>query len=142
MIRLRLNSKGDTIVEVLLAIAVISAVLGGAFVATNRSLGGVRQSQERGEALKLLEGQLGRLKESVRTNANPPVFTTPTNPFCLNDSLAIQNVTSASCNQGRYRLEINRTVTGDTYTFIAEARWNRISGGQDEINLRYRAYRP
>jgi type II secretory pathway pseudopilin PulG len=138
----RLDKRGDTIVEVLLAIAVVSAVLGGAFVATNRSLGGVRQSQERGEALKLVEGQLERLKESVRTDTNPPVFTTPTNPFCLNDSLAVQNTGNPACNQGRYRLDISRSASGDTYTFVARATWDRLSGGQDQVNIRYRAYRP
>lgn len=137
----RLNNRGDTIVEVLLAIAVVSAVLGGAYVATNRSLSGVRQSQERGEALKHVEGQIERLKEAARTDPDSPIFTTPTNPFCLNDSLVPQAPTSATCNQDRYRLEITRTLTDDTYTFNTRASWTRLGGAQDQVNIRYRAYR-
>lgn len=144
----RLGNRGDTIVEVLLAIAVVSAVLGGAYVATNRSLGGVRQSQERGEALKFVEGQLERLKEAAQTDPALPandVFITSTNPFCLNNSLAVQNPGSASCNQGtdsRYHLEIERSLADDTYTFTARATWTRLGGAQDELELIYRTYRP
>lgn len=138
---LKLGSKGDTIVEVLLAIAVVSAVLGGAYVATNRSLGGVRQSQERGEALKLVEGQLERLKEAARTSDD--VFTTSTNPFCLGDGLAPTN-DPATCNQGpdgRYQLAIQRAPSGDGYTFTASAVWDRFGGGgQEQVEIRYRVY--
>lgn len=146
MLMKRLNTKGDTIVEVLLAIAVVSAVLGGAFVATNRSLNGVRQSQERGEALKLVEGQLERLKEAAATDTSGVVFTTPTDPFCLNDGLAVQSPGSAVCNQGpdgRYRLEIDRSPPDDdVYTFTASARWERLGGGTNEVLIRYKTYRP
>ncbi len=139
----RLGSKGDTIVEVLLAIAVVSAVLSGAYVATNRSLNGVRQSQERGEALKFIEGQLERLKEAAKKDVDPAgqVFTTSTNPFCLDDSLVTpQAPTSPACNQGIYHLEIRRTLSSGAYTFAATATWERITGGQDQLTIRYRAY--
>ena len=76
-----LSNGGDTIVEVLIAIAVVSAVLGGAFVSANRSLNMSRQSQERGEALKLAEGQVERVK-SLGTSADLYGPTT-LSPFCI-----------------------------------------------------------
>src|SRR5438309_3169170 len=80
MRRFKLNSAGDTIIEVLLALAVLASVLGGAYVSSNRSLSGARDAQERGEALKLVEEQLERLRAVVKTLPNN------TTPFCLIDS--------------------------------------------------------
>ena len=59
----RLTERGDTIVEVLIAISVMSLLIGGAFVLTNRSLQGTRAAQERLNALKLVESQLEQLKK-------------------------------------------------------------------------------
>lgn len=143
-----LNQKGDTIVEVLLAIAIVSAVLGGAFVSVNNSYVGTRQSQERGEALKLLEGQLERLKEASRSSATD-VYTGP-NPFCIIPNpaplpaspLLVVADSNAGCQQGsRYRLSIRRGSDGSTFT--ARATWpasGSTTGAQDEVTLTYRVY--
>jgi type II secretory pathway pseudopilin PulG len=134
----KLNEIGDTIVEVMLAIAVVSAVLGGAFVSSNKSLQGARQSQERGEAMKLLEGQLERMKQlSGSTGSN---LFTQSAPFCVNDTPAIRLASDAACRQGtdgRYALSITRNAN----TFTALATWDRIGGGgQDRVQLIYRIY--
>src|ERR1035437_9248982 len=76
-----LNSRGDTIVEVLLAMLVISVILGGAFVLSRASLTGVRQSQERGEALKVAESQTEQLR--VHGGYAPTATTNLQNNFCF-----------------------------------------------------------
>src|SRR3989344_6159834 len=81
--RLRSN-RGDTIIEVLLALAIVSSMLGGAYVLSARSLNNSRSSQERGEALKLVEEQLERLN-SVIDGGDDEAFTTP-NIFCIDNS--------------------------------------------------------
>lgn len=145
-----LGSRGDTIVEVLLAIAVASAVLGGAYVSANRSLNGTRQAQERAEAVKFVEGQLERLKEVAKTDTT--VFNTPPNPFCITETstpsgVQLNRVVSGDpgCRQGtdgRYALQIQRDTSGGTTTFTASARWDRVGGGgQDQVILVYRMYR-
>ena len=53
----RLGMRGDTIVEVLIALAVTSSLIIAGYNTANRSLKGGQQSQERGEALKLVESQ-------------------------------------------------------------------------------------
>lgn len=141
--RLWRTDRGDTIVEVLLAIAVVSAVLGGAYVSANRSFNNTRQSQERGEASKLVEGQLERLKQA--TQSNPTLYfnlpeTTPY-PFCLDNDLARQSDASAACRvgpDGRYQLKIERA--GNSFT--ASAHWIRFGGGaaQEEVKIVYRLY--
>ena len=140
----RLTQTGDTIVEVLLAIAIVSAVLGGAYASTSGSLSGSRRSQERGEAVKLLQGQLERLNEAAHS---PTVnLLTAPNPFCLIVSGGVLTpvaATNPGCQQGvgsRYRLSIQRA--GNVYT--ATAQWDRVGGGgtsgQDQVVMIYRIY--
>lgn len=56
------KQRGDTIVEVLLAMAVIGMVLGVAYGIANRSVAIGRSAQERSEALKFAESQLELIK--------------------------------------------------------------------------------
>ncbi len=60
--RQKRKSAGDTIVEVLIAIAVISFVLAGAYSISIRSTGGVRDAQEHSEALKVASTQVEWLR--------------------------------------------------------------------------------
>ena len=66
MIKLSFNSsqRGDTIVEVLIAMAVASSVLGITYATMNRNLLITRGAQERTEAAKLAQGQLEILKSN------------------------------------------------------------------------------
>lgn len=57
-----LNQCGDTIVEVFIALTIISSVLAGAFGITRNSTIAERQSQERSEALQVLQGQIEALR--------------------------------------------------------------------------------
>jgi hypothetical protein len=142
----RLGTRGDTIVEVLLAIAVASTVLGGAYVSSKNSLSGTRRSQERGEALKLLSGQIERLKEGAKDTSGINVFT-GASPFCIitvttpTVRQSLVPSTNAGCRQGvngRYALSVERTSPN---TFTARAVWDRVGGGgSDQIQMVYRVY--
>lgn len=139
------DSTGDTIVEVLIAIAVVGAVLGGAFSATRRSLAGARISQERGEAVKLVEGQVESLKAALNSGKADEVFTA-SGEFCLNDSLEVKQASDDACKKGtdnRYSLKISSTDIGtDGKTFTASARWDKFGGGEEErVDIVYRAYK-
>src|SRR5438105_550518 len=79
----QLSDRGDTIVEVLLAIGVITLILSGAFVTTNHSLQGERESQERVSALKLIESQVEQAKSISATNAASLFPPKTTSPFCI-----------------------------------------------------------
>lgn len=91
----KLGRRGDTIVEVLIAIAIIGVVLSGAFVAINRDSNASLQVQERSQAIKLVETQLERLK-GVASDPAKDVFNAATpGLFCLDGSLARQNLSLA-----------------------------------------------
>lgn len=140
MRRLPMNMHGDTIVEVLLAIVVVSMVLGGAFVSVNRSMTGGRQSQERGEAMKLAQTQLELLKQAAK-DPTKNIFGPGPVPYCLNGTLDRVALVDPACNQGpdgRYKLSITRDAGG---TFTSQVVWDAYGGGsQENISLSYRVY--
>lgn len=149
----RLNSKGDTIVEVLLAITVVSAVLAGAYVSTSRSLKANRAAQERAEATEFVQQQAERLKYVSSTSNAASVFAS--GPFCIKDDLTVQNVTNISndsnCTFGA-RYVISITYAGGSSPHLIRALWENATGsstvsiggtsypGYDIINLYYRVY--
>lgn len=152
----KLNSRGDTIVEVLISILVVSAVLAGAYVSATRSLNNSRQSQERAEALKLLEAQVEQVKQLANTD-DDDIFSTG-ELFCINNG-AIADATASSlatmpglgtavaftaeCSgkgQGAlYSLAVQRQ--GNLFSFYA--RWDRAGGGgDDQVRILNRVYAP
>jgi type II secretory pathway pseudopilin PulG len=141
------REAGDTIIEVLIAIAVISVVLGGAYVTTNRSLRATRSAQERGNSLKLAESQMEQLKNLVATNPDAVYGTGVPSPFCIQGTTVI-NPSTNNCNldasgvpttsQPRYDVRITRT--GDIFT--VRNTWIDVGGNQNaELKLTYRVYR-
>jgi type II secretory pathway pseudopilin PulG len=82
------TSRGDTIVEVLVAILIVSLVLAGAYVTAAHALTATRQAQERSEALKLIEGQAEALRTVSAVNPLPsPNAFTDLDSFCLNANM-------------------------------------------------------
>jgi type II secretory pathway pseudopilin PulG len=143
---IRLTSRGDTIIEVLLSIAIVSAALGGAYVSSNRSLANARQSQERSEALVVGQQQLEALK--VLTSDSSSGVYTPPNNFCIiiSPTPHKQLLPSPNCAFGtgqRYQAAIQYVrVIGppEERNFTISITWERFGGGNDAIQLNYRVY--
>lgn len=147
------RSKGDTIVEVLLAIAITSIVLAGAYVAVDRSMKATRSAQERGEAIKVAEAQIERLKYLNFSNSAADIY--QNGPFCITSTLAVRQVADVSndsddpngCrSSGRYIASITRDAVTGTHQILVL--WENITGsstvatypGFDEIKMYYRIY--
>src|SRR5579871_2983696 len=84
MLKIFANQRGDTIVEVLIAIVVVSSILTGVYYLARNSLTQDRQAQERTEGLKLVEGQVEALRAAA-SQANSVIFNQH-NFFCLNST--------------------------------------------------------
>lgn len=129
----RVGSKGDTIIEILLSIAVLSMVLSVSYGLANRSSQANRQAQERGEAQKLAEEQLELLRGTVSLD-------NPWEDQCFNTS-GVPTSTAAECNGrgpgGLY--DVSVFPTGEN-TFTAEVRWDNIRGAldRDTLSLAYK----
>jgi len=86
----RINpNRGDTIVEVLIAIGIAAFAIGISYATANRSLHQAITARERNEALNVLQNQVADLKfRKQQTPVNSfNQFTFPTaNHFCLDDT--------------------------------------------------------
>ena len=65
----KLTQRGDTIVEVLIAIAVASAILGGSYTIANKSSQQIRGAQERTEASKIAAGAVENLASTIASTS-------------------------------------------------------------------------
>ena len=154
-LRLRRHQNGDTIVEVLIALVVISVVLVGAYVSSNKSFNNSRQAEERGQALKYLEGQLEQLKAGSLTGAT--VFSTANYCFAPNGTLTTLNGAPASdvnadnfgtgpsdtypavCTTGGIAGGYHLSIVQNNPIFTVRARWERAGGGgREEAKIVYK----
>jgi type II secretory pathway pseudopilin PulG len=90
MLKMKRNSRGDTIVEVLIAIAIAAFAIGTSYAIANRSLQRAISARERNEAVNDLQSQISALKIREKLQAtNFSAFEAPaagTKHFCLNTS--------------------------------------------------------
>lgn len=96
--RQRGQEAGDTIVEVLIAIAVVGSVLGIAYSIMNRNLTIVRANQERTEATRVAQGQVEALKTLGSTTAGQTALAAVTTGFCINSQNEIVPLGGAAPN--------------------------------------------
>ena len=143
-----LKQRGDTLVEVIICIGIVSLILTGAYVTTNRSTLGIRDAQEHAEALKLAQGQLEQIRQNAAT-ATPGVFT-QTGTFCMVNAAVV--TTAAQCRQDNtgaqtteepvYTLSATRadcTVGANCHAFTIKVEWTSISNkakAQEQIVYR------
>lgn len=142
----RLNQVGDTMVEVLISMAIVSMILGGAYVTSNKSLLAVRDAQEHVDALKLASTQVESL------NAIPAVAYN-SGPFCYGPNSTLQAVNTATGNctftgsgalatngiQPAYSVAI--TYDPASLTYKVKVNWDTLTSqnkGTGNVELYYR----
>ena len=148
--RVRTRQAGDTIVEVMIAVVVVSSLLVGAFTVTTHNLTDVRDSEEHSEALQLLQGQVELLRNDAPIAGTVPntLPTSLTTAFCLVGS-TYKLVSSGGCQAGSnnlYKLSIicasfvacTGPSTTQTTTFTLSATWPALNGGNDSVFLTYK----
>ena len=145
MLKLRhLNQVGDTMVEVLISMALVSMILGGAYVTSNKSLVSIRDAQEHVDALKLASAEVELIK-----SVTPP--TSPSSPFCYtldgtiqlnpsNCSLTNAGVVNMTGIQPSYNIGITVDATG---TYKVKVIWDTVTGviNGGNVEMYYRADR-
>lgn len=124
------NQRGDTIVEVLIAIAVISLVLAGAYATVRKSTAVTQDTQERGEAQKLVEGQLELLRNYYA--AGNSSFSGSC--FKPDGSTGAGNECSGIGTPG-YQLAISSAGSG---VYAVSATWDSLTGNTSNVTMYYR----
>lgn len=140
------KQRGDTIVEVLLAMSVIGLVLGASFGIANRSVRLGQEAQERTEALKIAETQLEMLRSEFKVNV---ALLTRSTPFCFDSANDAQDVDDASCintngngGEGLYSLAIMPPTSGGG-AYEISVQWEQLGGNaSSELNNVRLYYKP
>lgn len=133
------RQAGDTIVEVLIAIGIVSLVLTSAYAITNKNSQTMQTVQERTQAQKLVERQIELIRAATAT-------TMPTNGGCfMDDSGTLSSNPATDClfdgtgqsggaNGVQYKITITESAA-DTYTVTAS--WDRLGGGTNNVTMAY-----
>jgi Tfp pilus assembly protein PilV len=143
------GERGDTIVEVMISLIIISSVIVGAFILSRTSTRNIRSSEEHSQAQQLLQGQVELLRSYAAVQVQPghPALPTSGN-FCMDSSSG--DYSTGSCNvvnsggSYNYTLTVVQSKAGDagtgrapTYTFSVT--WPSLDGTK---NFESYVYRP
>lgn len=143
-IRWKLNNRGDTIVEVLIALAALSAIIGFSYSTSTRAQKVSQLNQDRATATKHAETQLERIRAKRDKDGIDAVTTSlPSPEFCLVPSgsdFEIRNQTDSACALGSI---FTQKVTYDNSTklFTVVVEWDNYTGNtgtKDQVQLVYR----
>lgn len=137
------NSRGDTIVEVLVSIAILSIVLGTAYITSSSSLRRGTDAGSRNQAVGYAQEQIERIKNIANSGSG----TVPTNPrFCFDpdnppDDPATILGPSATCtiDNTPYSVVVEYDPAPSRKVYKVTVTWESAGGGQDEMLLYYRA---
>jgi len=138
------QNQGDTIVEVMLAIAIIGIALGTAFALSTRSFHTGQNVEERGEALSLAQGQVEFLKNTYLNGAKDDLISDSSygtgKAFCFSDTDGkVYDATSSNCTNYKladgsssiYTIEVtycNGSGCGTEGVFTVKVSWTGAGG--------------
>ena len=131
---LRLNQRGDTIVEVLIAMVILAFVLTGAYESAQYSLNNIVNAEHRITALNIASSQIEALKKVLSTTTSTtgsPIFSGGN--FYLNSSGTYSSgvpATVTDCAAFYYEFEapVHNTANGaDDYTFSVNVYWRNLT---------------
>lgn len=160
MLKLRpLRQSGDTIVEVLIVLAVLGFAIGIAYSTANRSLKQARSAQENGEVTEMLQGQIEAIRVMApNAKADPAQNVLQAGPYCIRSSApdaVTKKITSKvqltsapvgpsdppACTYGtdnRYSIAIRYNTTARVFTLVGS--WDDVEGfsTKNTVTLVYR----
>lgn len=147
----RLSERGDTIVEVLIAIAVAGAVIGGAYSLVNANTRNNLASQERSAAIKIAESQLEMLRVAgslpgagskfcLYTSASGEVLTetiTEPLPSTTNAGYPANCTINYGAATDRY---VAGVTAGSNNTYTVYVNWDSPNETRAQVSMGYKVY--
>jgi type II secretory pathway pseudopilin PulG len=159
----KITSSGDTIVEVMVVLAILGLAISISFATANRSLLDTSQAEENSQATEYAESQVEDLRylaptsNSADTSQNPTsnIFN-PTTAFCITNPTVASPITTSNCKFGPQNYQVlvyncddynggsNNPCTATSSrsdTFIVQATWpDPLGQGSDTVTLSYRVH--
>ncbi|MEO7364577.1 MAG: prepilin-type N-terminal cleavage/methylation domain-containing protein [Candidatus Saccharimonadales bacterium] len=161
------RQAGDTIVEVLVVLAVLGLAISVSYATAHRSLQATRQAEENAQATAILQSQIETMRSYAGRTDDPYNIYQTSKAFCINangqvvnnNGMSPSDVTSnvrngvtadytkydAACNQGGLFYitvgYIQSSGGNQVDIFTAKATWDDVRGeGQDTVTLVYRLH--
>ena len=122
------RERGDTIIEVLIAIGIVSLVLTSAYALTNRNIQISQEVQEQAYAQKLVERQVELLRAaSIK----------PTADSCFSTAGVIVSGTACNVTNGGadYTLLLHHLTAVNQYS--VQAKWQTLDGKTANVTVYY-----
>jgi type II secretory pathway pseudopilin PulG len=156
------KTAGDTLVEVLVSFSILGFFT---IVSTQTAIDSLKSSQatqERSEAISILQSQIEFLHSLSSSTAFKPILTgSSTKVFCIDpssgnvtpltgshatavpavesDNLATPSAYPGACVQSKYFISISAPTASDS-SFVFRARWDGLSNPNEEVVFRYVVY--
>lgn len=147
------SQRGDTIIEVLIAVAVVSSVLAITYSIMNLNLQLMRNNQERTEASKIAQGQLEQLKNAWENTSDPSNFqdSSTATAFCMSPDITQvtgMNVAHIDIYQDNFMAYPPECIKNTFYHtsikyndsdgYTVRVRWDGLTGDRNEVLMGYR----
>jgi type II secretory pathway pseudopilin PulG len=145
-----LNQLGDTIVEVMIVLAVLGMAISVSYATANRSLLNTRQALENSQATEIAQSQVEAIRSmacstgNLNCSSNPALFTTGT-AHCVDTSVnpyGFPLSSDSACQQGTIPYSISIVYNNaPTDTFTVTVTWPDVLGqGNDTVTMIYRLH--
>jgi Tfp pilus assembly protein PilV len=136
------NQCGDTIVEVLIAVAIISMVLAASYAIVNRNIATNQDTQEHNQGQQIVQRQIELLRAGTQAGSLTPGFDAAGGCFSgssfINNpdacSLKADGVNGSCQDQPCYNVNITVDASG-IYTVTAQ--WDNLRGETSKISMEY-----
>jgi len=125
------NQRGDTIVEVVVSIAILAFAMGGSYVLCNRALSTAVQGNQRKEATAIMQGQVELLRTAYKADPNFATDYHAASDYCMISSFPAtptpaNNSVCTSYDSTQYRALVHwDNSNGDFHIVIY---WDSITG--------------
>lgn len=151
------NSRGDTIIEVMIVLAVLGFAISIAYATANRSLLNARQAQENSEASRYVQSQIEGL---ISLAPSGTTIYSQTSGFCIPDAKSPTIKIAAplspctfgtipytvliyNCDRSGSSLCSAPNVASNSDSFVVQASWDDVIGqGTDYVTQVYRVHPP
>ena len=141
--KLSRGSAGDTLVEVILATALISATIGIAVSMSNRNLQTGVSAAQRSQALAIAQDQVERIKNAYLTSSSALGTYKINKAFCILADGSQEDVeaTDSKCtnfNGGQYSISISYGASSQVFSTTITWPSNSNISGSDQLSLYYK----
>jgi prepilin-type N-terminal cleavage/methylation domain-containing protein len=126
------KQRGDTLIEVMIALAIIGSVIAISYATASRALRTGRAAQERTEALKLVEGQIETLKAAAAVPTTK-VFGTPS-PSVTDPSFCVDSTSASTGNVYTEQLTASKAADITTDNLLSGALPSAVPAGPEYAN--------